>query len=70
MGYEMYRQLTYTTDDNPYDRTREIPNTNKKIVSAIELNNIERYRKSSMTNVDIIYFDIFQGNIYVIQDPI
>jgi hypothetical protein len=44
MGYEMYRQLTYTIDDNPYDRSRERQTTNKKIPSLIELANIEKYR--------------------------
>jgi hypothetical protein len=47
MGYEMYRQLTYTVDDNPYDRSKELLNANKKIPSLIELANIEKYRKSS-----------------------
>jgi hypothetical protein len=45
MGYEMYRQLTYTTDDNPYDRSRDILSPNKKTLSLIERANIEKYRK-------------------------
>jgi hypothetical protein len=44
MGYEMYRQLTYTADDNPYDRSRDSLSTNKKIQSFIELANINKYR--------------------------
>jgi hypothetical protein len=44
MGYQMYRQLTYTIDDNPYDRNRELPNKNKKIPTLIEQANIDKYR--------------------------
>jgi hypothetical protein len=45
MGYEMYRQLTYTIDDNPYDSSRKSPSDKKKILSLIEQVNIEKYRK-------------------------
>jgi hypothetical protein len=42
----MYRQLTYTTDDNPCDRNRDPLATNKKIQSLVELANINRCRMS------------------------
>ncbi|CAF3826502.1 unnamed protein product [Rotaria magnacalcarata] len=47
MGYEMYRQLTYTIDDNPEElyRNRNRFNMNKRIPSLIEQANIEKYRK-------------------------
>lgn len=45
MGYEMYRQLTYTIDDNPYDRSRENSSNNKKGLSLIEQSNIDKYRQ-------------------------
>lgn len=45
MGYEMYRQLTYTIDDNPYEHSRGSSPNNKKVLSLIEQANIERYRK-------------------------
>jgi hypothetical protein len=46
MGYEMYRQLTYTIDDNPYGHNRKSLKTNRKIPSLSELINIETYRMS------------------------
>ena len=48
MGYEMYRQLTYTIDDNPYDAFRKSDKKMKKTLSSAELANIERYRKISL----------------------
>ncbi|CAF2960444.1 unnamed protein product, partial [Rotaria sp. Silwood2] len=45
MGYEMYRQLTYSIDDSPDDLFRNYFKLNKKIPSLIEQANIEKYRK-------------------------
>lgn len=55
MGYEMYRQLTYTVDDNPYERNRENSSSNKKVLSLSEQANIERYRMLSSV-FNMIYF--------------
>ncbi|CAF0869519.1 unnamed protein product [Rotaria sp. Silwood1] len=45
MGYEMYRQLTFTSDDKPDDQIRNILKQDKKIPSLIEQINIDKYRK-------------------------
>ena len=47
MGYEMYRQLTYTIEDNLSDRNDDIPSTNKRSLSDSERANIEKYRMRS-----------------------
>jgi hypothetical protein len=44
MGYEMYRQLTYTIDDNPYERDKPA-SSKRKVLSLTEQANIEKYRK-------------------------
>ncbi len=59
MGYEMYRQLTYTIEDNPYDRSRELLTANKKIPSLIERANIEIYRMSPSVLMLFIFLFIF-----------
>jgi hypothetical protein len=59
MGYEMYRRLTYTIDDNPYDHSRELLNANKKIPSLIEQANIEKYRMLSSILILFIFLFIF-----------
>ena len=56
MGYEMYRQLTYTIDDNPYEHSRGSSPNNKKVLSLIEQANIDQYRKSS-SFFEIIFSD-------------
>ncbi|CAF0874190.1 unnamed protein product [Rotaria sordida] len=45
MGYEMYRQLTFTIDDKPDDQVRNIFKIDKKPPSLIEQINIDTYRK-------------------------
>ena len=60
MGYEMYRQLTYTIDDNPCDRNRDPLATNKKIQSLIEIANINRYRMSSSNSRYIFLYLSFR----------
>ncbi len=67
MGYEMYRQLTYTVEDNPYDRSRELLTANKKIPSLIERANIEIYRMSPSLLMLFIFYLYLLGKY--LRDP-
>ncbi len=51
----MYRNLTYTPDDNPYDRTKDPLNYKQKDPISHELENINRYRMSSMNSYDLFH---------------
>ncbi|CAF1168970.1 unnamed protein product [Adineta ricciae] len=44
MGYNMYRQLTYTVEDSPYGVQERIQKNKKRIPSSADLENIRKYR--------------------------
>ena len=62
MGYNMYRQLTYTIEDSPYSVQERIQKNKKRTPSLADLENIRKYRMMFLSPLIFIhgYVDNFR----------